>query len=103
MSSHAPPAHVGRDQFHLAWDRSIEPVVTVASGSVVEIDALDASPTRARRADQPVAAINATTSRRPRLRRAASRRRHVHYGLFAATLYVEATLSGRWPVDRPLV
>lgn len=40
-----PPsaAHIGRDQFHLAWDRSIEPVVTVASGSVVEIDALDAS------------------------------------------------------------
>lgn len=43
MSSHAPSAHVGRDQFHLAWDRSIEPTVTVASGSVVEVDALDAS------------------------------------------------------------
>jgi acetamidase/formamidase len=36
-------AHVGRDQFHLAWDRSIEPIATVGSGDVVEIDALDAS------------------------------------------------------------
>jgi len=36
-------AHIGRDQFHLAWDRSIEPVASVASGSIVEIDALDAS------------------------------------------------------------
>lgn len=36
-------AHVRRDQFHLAWDRSIEPILTVASGEVVEIDALDAS------------------------------------------------------------
>jgi acetamidase/formamidase len=35
--------HIGRDQFHLAWDRSIEPIATVASGEVVEIDALDAS------------------------------------------------------------
>ncbi|MGZ6256570.1 MAG: acetamidase/formamidase family protein, partial [Candidatus Limnocylindria bacterium] len=35
--------HVRRDQFHLAWDRSIEPIATVASGDVVEIDALDAS------------------------------------------------------------
>jgi acetamidase/formamidase len=35
--------HVARDQYHLAWDRSIEPVLTVASGDSVEIDALDAS------------------------------------------------------------
>lgn len=32
-----------REQFHLAWDRSIEPTATVGSGAVVEIDALDAS------------------------------------------------------------
>ena len=43
MSQPAASVHIGRDQYHLAWDRSIEPVVTVASGSVVEIDALDAS------------------------------------------------------------
>jgi acetamidase/formamidase len=36
-------AHVGRDQWHLAWDRSIPPVVTVGSGDVVTFDALDAS------------------------------------------------------------
>ncbi len=35
--------HIRRDQFHLAWDRSIEPIATVASGDVIEIDALDAS------------------------------------------------------------
>src|SRR5207237_8223560 len=35
--------HVARDQFHLAWDRSIEPIATVPSGAVVEFDALDAS------------------------------------------------------------
>jgi acetamidase/formamidase len=40
-----PPAsvHVRREQFHLAWDRSIEPIATVGSGDVVEFDALDAS------------------------------------------------------------
>ncbi|MDP9467117.1 MAG: acetamidase/formamidase family protein [Chloroflexota bacterium] len=43
MSQPASSVHIGRDQFHLAWDRSIEPIVTVASGSIVEIDALDAS------------------------------------------------------------
>ncbi len=37
------PFHVGRDQFHLAWDRSVEPVVRVGSGDEVEFDALDAS------------------------------------------------------------
>jgi acetamidase/formamidase len=36
-------AHVGRDQWHLAWDRSIPPVLTVGSGDVVTFDALDAS------------------------------------------------------------
>ena len=39
----APAVHVRREQFHLAWDRSIEPIATVASGSVVHFDALDAS------------------------------------------------------------
>lgn len=34
--------HVRRDQWHLAWDASIPPLATVASGSVVEFDALDA-------------------------------------------------------------
>ena len=34
--------HVRRDQWHLAWDESIPPLATVASGSVVEFDALDA-------------------------------------------------------------
>ena len=36
-------AHVGRDQWHLAWDRSIPPVLVVGSGDVVTFDALDAS------------------------------------------------------------
>jgi len=43
MSQRIAPVHVRRDQFHLAWDRSIEPIVTVGSGEIVEIDALDAS------------------------------------------------------------
>ena len=43
MSQPSASLHVARHQFHLAWDRSIEPIATVASGSVVEIDALDAS------------------------------------------------------------
>ena len=34
--------HVRRDQWHLAWDESIPPLATVASGSVVEFDTLDA-------------------------------------------------------------
>jgi acetamidase/formamidase len=37
------PFHIGRDQFHLAWDASIPPILTVASGSEIDIDALDAS------------------------------------------------------------
>ncbi|HEY8921966.1 MAG TPA: acetamidase/formamidase family protein [Candidatus Limnocylindria bacterium] len=43
MDTAQPSVHIGRNQFHLAWDRSIEPIATVASGDVVEIDALDAS------------------------------------------------------------
>src|SRR2546425_77448 len=35
--------HIQREQFHLAWDRSIEPIATIGSGEVVEFDALDAS------------------------------------------------------------
>jgi acetamidase/formamidase len=38
-----PAAHVGRDQWHLAWDKAIPPIVTVASGDVVTFDVLDAS------------------------------------------------------------
>jgi acetamidase/formamidase len=43
MTPMTPSLHVARDQFHLAWDRSIEPIATVASGTVVELDMLDAS------------------------------------------------------------
>ncbi|MEP6469439.1 MAG: acetamidase/formamidase family protein [Chloroflexota bacterium] len=43
MSASAASVHVRREQFHLAWDRSIEPIATVGSGDVVEFDALDAS------------------------------------------------------------
>jgi acetamidase/formamidase len=37
------PFHLGRDQFHLAWDAGIPPILTVPSGSEIDIDALDAS------------------------------------------------------------
>ena len=37
------PVHIGRDQFHLLWDASIPPIATVASGTEIEFDALDAS------------------------------------------------------------
>lgn len=43
MTQPLASVHVRRDQFHLAWDRSIEPILTIGSGEVVEIDALDAS------------------------------------------------------------
>jgi acetamidase/formamidase len=36
-------AHIGRDTWHLAWDASIPPAITVASGDVVTFDVLDAS------------------------------------------------------------
>ncbi len=42
MASH-PAFHVGRSQWHLAWDKAVPPVAVVAPGSVVEFDALDAS------------------------------------------------------------
>jgi acetamidase/formamidase len=38
----SPTIHVRRDQFHLAWDPAIPPIETVAPGSVVELDMLDA-------------------------------------------------------------
>jgi len=38
-----PPFHVRRDQWHLAWDKTVPPVLTVAPGDVVSFDALDAS------------------------------------------------------------
>jgi acetamidase/formamidase len=37
------PFHVGRNQFHLAWDASIPPILRVASGAEIEFDVLDAS------------------------------------------------------------
>src|SRR5437867_4497613 len=43
MASPTAPVHIRREQFHLAWDRSIEPIAAIASGDVVEFDALDAS------------------------------------------------------------
>jgi acetamidase/formamidase len=42
MSSSAATIHVRPEQYHLAWDRSIEPIATVASGDLVEFDANDA-------------------------------------------------------------
>jgi acetamidase/formamidase len=39
----SPAIRIARDRFHLAWDPAIEPIETVASGSVVEFDLLDAS------------------------------------------------------------
>lgn len=36
------PFHVRRDQWHLAWDASIPPLLRLPSGSVVEFEALDA-------------------------------------------------------------
>jgi acetamidase/formamidase len=38
-----PSFHVGRSQWHLAWDRTVPPIARVAPGSIVEFDALDAS------------------------------------------------------------
>jgi acetamidase/formamidase len=42
MNSPAATVHVRPEQYHLAWDRSIEPIATVASGDLVEFDANDA-------------------------------------------------------------
>jgi acetamidase/formamidase len=38
-----PAIHIGRDQFHLAWDPAIPPVETIGDGDEVEYDLLDAS------------------------------------------------------------
>jgi acetamidase/formamidase len=43
MPTPEPAARITSDQNHLAWDPAIEPVASVASGSVVEFDCLDAS------------------------------------------------------------
>jgi acetamidase/formamidase len=43
MATIVPTIHVAREQFHLAWDPAIPPLETVADGSVVEFDCLDAS------------------------------------------------------------
>ena len=37
------PVHVRQDQFHLAWDKAVDPVLRVGSGDEVAFDALDAS------------------------------------------------------------
>jgi acetamidase/formamidase len=39
----SPTIHVAREQNHLAWDPAIPPIASVASGSIVEFDCLDAS------------------------------------------------------------
>ena len=38
-----PTVHITRERFHLAWDPAIPPIETVASGSIVSFDLLDAS------------------------------------------------------------
>ena len=38
-----PSFHVRRDQWHLAWDKTVPPIATVAPGDIVSFDALDAS------------------------------------------------------------
>jgi len=35
--------HIHRDQWHLAWDHSITPIATIASGEMVSFDLLDAA------------------------------------------------------------
>jgi acetamidase/formamidase len=42
MTVGIPTIHIRREQYHLAWDNSIPPVATVASGDLVTVDALDA-------------------------------------------------------------
>jgi acetamidase/formamidase len=39
----AATIHVARDQWHLAWDRSVSPIYRVQSGEVIAFDLLDAS------------------------------------------------------------
>ena len=38
-----PTIHIARDRYHLAWDPAVPPIETVASGTVIEFDLLDAS------------------------------------------------------------
>jgi len=38
-----PTVHISRERFHLAWDPATPPIETVASGSIVEFDLLDAA------------------------------------------------------------
>jgi len=38
-----PGFHLARDQFQLAWDPAVPPILTVESGAIVELDLLDAS------------------------------------------------------------
>jgi len=42
MASHVATIHIAREQYHLAWDPAIQPITTVRSGGIVDIDALDA-------------------------------------------------------------
>jgi acetamidase/formamidase len=37
-----PTIHITREQYHLAWDRNIPPVASVPTGTLIEIDTLDA-------------------------------------------------------------
>lgn len=43
MSATGHTIHVARNQWHLAWDHSIPPVVRVESGATIEFECLDAS------------------------------------------------------------
>ena len=43
MSQIQRTIHVARDQWHLAWDQSIPPLATIASGETISFDLLDAS------------------------------------------------------------
>jgi len=43
MQTTARTIHVARDQWHLAWDRSIPPIGRIQSGDSVDFDLLDAA------------------------------------------------------------
>jgi acetamidase/formamidase len=43
MAAHHAMVHVAREQNHLVWDPAIQPVATIGSGDIVELDCLDAS------------------------------------------------------------
>jgi len=59
-----------------------------------------AAPRAGRRAAGAAPPAAAQPKRRHRPRRSAPRRHDLHRGLFAPSLYVDASLSGRWPVER---